>query len=150
MSGLYKAKVRADITTEDPTWKNNILNTKFFHPYLTYNARIDKDFTGTFSLTFSQDKLYIHHSRYLKDIILLGANNTDVRVNELDNEITGNAGNNTVYFNSIKANYTISSSGSQTVVRQTTSANNVNDGKNTLLNIERLHFQSVGCAIADC
>ena len=49
MWGIYVAKTRNEIFLEDPVG-GEIMNNKFFHPYLTYNARIDSSFIGIFSL----------------------------------------------------------------------------------------------------
>ncbi len=136
MWGMYIAKTRAEIATEDPMGYA-LMTNKFFHPYLTYNARIDAGFNGNFSLKFDAAKPYTHHSRYLKDITLLGSNNNTVTVNELDNNITGNAGVNTVIFSGASTEYTINTSGGVTTVRDNTGNR---DGANTLSNIEKLQF----------
>ena len=136
MWGLYLPKTRAEIQTEDPEGQN-LLNNKFFHPHLTYNARIDSTFTGTFSLKYDNSIKYSHHSRYLKDITLLGSLNTNVRVNELDNDITGNKGSNIVIFSGTKNEYTVNTaSGVTTVTDNTTNR----DGTNTLRSIEKIQF----------
>ena len=98
MWGIYVAKTRNEIFLEDPVG-GEIMNNKFFHPYLTYNARIDSGFNGIFSLKFDSSKPYTNHSQYLKDITLLGNNDTSVYINQLDNNIIGNKGTNTVIFN---------------------------------------------------
>ena len=54
MWGGYIAKTREDILVKD-TQGAELMNNKFFHPYLTYNARIDESFTGEFSLKFNAD-----------------------------------------------------------------------------------------------
>ncbi|WP_411029776.1 hypothetical protein [Spongiimicrobium sp. 3-5] len=136
MHGLYVSKVRDEIKDEDPM-AYELMDNKFFHPYLTYNARIDGEFEGTFSLRFSGSIPYSHHSRYLKDITLLGSKNTNVRVNELNNDITGNEGANTVIFSGNFQEYTVHSDGGVTTV-----ADNIanRDGENVLRNIEKLQF----------
>lgn len=141
MSGLYVAKTRANIPTSDPTGQTNIVNNGsqqiFFHSYLTYNARIDASLNGNFSLKFDSSKPYTNCSRYLKDVTLLGSNDNTVTVNELDNNITGNSGSNTVLFSGASSEYTISTSGGVTTVTDNT-ANR--DGVNTLTNIEKVQF----------
>ncbi len=97
MWGIYVGKTREDMQIDDPMGYD-LMTNKFFHPYLTYNARIDASLDGNFSLKFDASKPYTHHSRYLKDVTLLGNNNNTVTVNESDNNITGNAGINTVIF----------------------------------------------------
>jgi len=135
MWGGYTAKNRDEVITEDPD--GNTLITDFLHPYLTYNARIDASLDGNFSLKFDATKPYTHHSRYLKDITLTGSHNNSVTVNELDNDITGNAGSNTIIFSGIKADYTITTNNGETVV-----IDNVKnrDGLNTLRKVEKLQF----------
>lgn len=136
MWGLYVAKTRDQFETRDPM-AYELMNNKFFHPYLTYNARIDKDFKGTFSLMFDKSVPYTHHARYLKDITLLGNNNTSVHVNELDNDITGNKGTNTVIFSGNSEEYTIQTEAGVTTVKDNIAAR---DGQNVLRNIEKLQF----------
>lgn len=95
-----------DMQTDDPMGYA-LMNNKFFHPYLTYDAHIDASLNGNFSLKFDASKPYTHHSKYLKDVTLLGSNNNTVTVNELDNKIVGNSGTNTVIFSGASTEYTI-------------------------------------------
>jgi len=136
MWGLYVAKTRSEIITEDPTGQG-LLNNKFFHPYITYNARIDSNFSGTFSLKYDAGIKYSNHSRYLKDITLLGANNTNVHVNELDNDITGNIGSNTIIFDGNYSEYSVNTTSEVTTVTDNTANRN---GSNILINVEKLQF----------
>ncbi|WP_299159243.1 hypothetical protein [uncultured Tenacibaculum sp.] len=136
MWGGYVAKDRNEIANEDPQGAA-LMDNKFFHPYLTYNARIDTTFEGIFSLKFDQSIPYTNHSRYLKDITLLGAKNTNVRVNELDNDITGNEGVNTVLFSGNNSEYTITTASGVTTVTDNTADR---DGVNTLRSIEKAQF----------
>lgn len=138
MWGMYVGKTRDDVKTDDPMGYA-VMDKKFFHPYITYNARIDPGFSGTFSLSFNPGSgySYTHHSRYLKDITLLGKNHVRVKVNEMDNDITGNAGTNTVIFSGKKADYTISTTNGVTVVSD---SNSGRDGSNTLRKVEKLQF----------
>lgn len=136
MWGIYIAKTREEILSEDPIGYD-VLNNKFFHPYLTYNARIDSSFTGTFHLRYNDFAPYSNHSQYLKDISLLGSNNTDVQVNELDNNITGNNGINTVVFLGNYSDYTIENINNIVVVSDNTPDR---DGSNTLSQIEKIKF----------
>ncbi|PID80666.1 hypothetical protein CSA17_04935 [bacterium DOLJORAL78_65_58] len=135
MWGLYVAKTREEIPTEDPL--GAALTSKFFHPYLTYNARIDADFEGVFSLRFASDLPYTHHAQYLKDVTLTGSHDSGVRVNQLDNRITGNSGSNTVVFSGDSSEYTVQRDGDEVVVTDNTSDR---DGVNTLVGIEKLEF----------
>ena len=138
MWGLYVAKDRASIVTQDPTGQT-LLDNKFFHPYLTYNARIDQTFSGTFSLIFDASLPYTHHSQYLKDVTLTGENDSNVTVNELDNDITGNNGVNTVIFTGPSFEYSIENNGASVVV---TDYQDDRDGTNTLKMIEKLQFSN--------
>ncbi len=135
MWGLYVAKTREEIPTEDP--QGAALPSKFFHPYLTYDARIDADFEGVFSLRFTSDLPYTHHAQYLKDVTLTGSRDSGVRVNQLDNRITGNSGSNTVVFSGDSSEYTVRRDGDEVVVTDNTSGR---DGVNTLVGIEKLEF----------
>ncbi|WP_036196357.1 hypothetical protein [Maribacter antarcticus] len=136
MGGLYVAKVRDAIKTKD-AMAYELMNNKFFHPYITYNARIDSEFKGVFSLKFDESIPYTHHARYLKDITLLGNNDTNVLVNQLDNDITGNEGINTVFFPGNSYEYEILTKAGMTTVKDNTQTRN---GQNTLRNIEKLQF----------
>lgn len=135
MWGIYSAKNRQAIKTKDS--KGYQLMTKFFHPYLTYNARIDPDFDGVFSLKFNTNKPYTNHSRYLRNITLLGHNPVNVIVNELDNNISGNLANNTVVFSGKLSEYNIRQYSDYTIV---TDKQPNRDGNNKLIGIERLQF----------
>ena len=136
MWGIYVAKTRNEIFLEDPVG-GEIMNNKFFHPYLTYNARIDSSFIGIFSLKFDSSKPYTNHSQYLRDITLLGNNDTAVYINQLDNNITGNKGTNTVIFNGNSSEYTIDITDIETSVTDKVSNR---DGINILKGIEKIKF----------
>ena len=136
MWGIYVAKTRNEIFLEDPVG-GEIMNNKFFHPYLTYNARIDSSFIGIFSLKFDSSKAYTNHSQYLKDITLLGNNDTSVYINQLDNNITGNKGTNTVIFNGNSSEYIIDITDIETSVTDKVSNR---DGINILKGIEKIKF----------
>ena len=136
MWGIYVAKTRNEIFLEDPIG-GEIMNNKFFHPYLTYNARIDSGFNGIFSLKFDSLKPYTNHSQYLKDITLLGNNDTAVYINQLDNNITGNKGTNTVIFNGNSSEYIIDITDIETSVTDKVSNR---DGINILKGIEKIKF----------
>ena len=137
MWGIYVAKTRDEILTEDPIGAE-IMNNKFFHPHLTYNARIDSSFNGNFSLRFDSSKPYTNHSQYLKDITLLGSNDISVSINQLDNTITGNEGINTVIFSGNSSEYIINISDNKASVIDKISDR---DGINILQNIEKLEFK---------
>jgi len=136
MNGLYVAKVRSDITQEDPQGAT-LLDNKFFHSYLTYNARIDESFTGDFSLAFNPVIKYSHHSQYLKDITLTGTNDSNVIVNQLDNNITGNTGINTVTFSGSSAEYSTTKENDVVTVKD---MQDNRDGTNILTAVEKIKF----------
>ncbi len=136
MWGGYISKTRDEISNEDPVGAE-LMNNKFFHPYLTYNARIDADFDGTFVLRYDADLTYTSHSQYLKDITLTGTNDSNVKVNNYDNDITGNSGINTVIFSGESSEYTITKTDSTVTIVDTISNR---DGNNTLRNIEKIEF----------
>lgn len=136
MWGIYVAKSRADMQTDDPMGYA-LMENKFFQPYITYNARIDAALTGNFSLKFDTAKPYTNHSRYLKDITLLGSNPITVTVNELNNDITGNTGTNTVIFSGQSSEYVVSRTANVVTVNDTVPNR---DGNNSLRNVERLKF----------
>ena len=136
MWGIYVAKTRNEIFLEDPVG-GEIMNNKFFHPYLTYNARIDSSFNGVFSLKFHSLKPYTNHSQYLKDITLLGNNDTSVYINQLDNNIIGNKGANTVIFNGNSSEYIIDITDIEISVTDKVSDR---DGLNILKEIEKIKF----------
>ena len=136
MWGIYVAKTRNEIFLEDPVG-GELMNNKFFHPYLTYNARIDSSFNGIFSLKFDSLKPYTNHSQYLKDITLLGNNDTSVYINQLDNNITGNKGTNTVIFNGNSSEYIIDITDIEISVTDKVSNR---DGVNILKEIEKIKF----------
>lgn len=145
MWGGYIAKTRADITAKDPAGAA-LMNKQFFHPYLTYNARIAASFNGDFSLKFDPALAYTHHSQYLKDITLTGNNASNVIVNQLNNHITGNKADNAVRFSGNSSEYQISK-GKDAVVVSDMQDNR--DGKNTLVAIERLVFTNATLLTAE-
>ena len=141
----YVAKTRADIVSKDSEGAE-LMNNKFFHPYLTYNARIDQSFTGDFSLKYDQALPYTHHSQYLKDITLTGNNASNVVVNGFDNDITGNDAENSVKFSGNSSEYQLSRDGDKVIVED---MQDNRDGKNTLANIEILVFSNANMNTTD-
>ncbi len=136
MWGMYIAKTRSDMPSKDPQGAA-IMANQFFHPYLTYNARIDESFTGDFSLTFNSSLSYTHHAQYLKDVTLTGSKNSNVVVNQFDNNITGNSGVNTVIFAGQTSQYQITNINGAVKVQD---LQDDRDGLNTLTDIEKLKF----------
>ncbi|WP_298444141.1 hypothetical protein [uncultured Ferrimonas sp.] len=137
MWGLYYGKTREQLPQSDPQgWA--LMQAKLFHPYLTYNARIDASFSGDFSLRFDASKPYTHHAQYLQDITLTGSNPVNVVVNQRNNHISGNDGSNTVLFSGSSAQYQwqTDSNGVTTVEDMVDNR----DGVNRLQAIEQLGF----------
>ena len=136
MWGAYVSKIRDDMPTTDPEGAA-LMDNKFFHPYLTYNARIDESFTGDFSLKFAESLSYTYHAQYLKDVTLTGTNDSNVIVNQLNNNITGNSGINKVIFSGQSAHYQITNENGEVKVQD---LQDNRDGTNTLDAIEKLQF----------
>ena len=67
----------------------------------------------------------------------MGSKDTNVKVNELDNDITGNEGMNAVVFSGNADEYEINTSENTTNVVDTISDR---DGNNLLRNVEQLQF----------
>mgnify|MGYP000698503216 CR=1 FL=1 len=137
MWGGYIAKTRSDIIDKDPEGAS-LMDNKFFHSYLTYNARIDESFSGDFSLRLDQSKPYTYHAQYLKDVTLTGDKDSNIIVNAMDNFLTGNSGNNTVIFSGDSSEYSITLSSNQVVVED---LQDNRDGKNTIAGVEILKFK---------
>lgn len=135
MWGLYVGKDRADTAKDDPT--GTAVVKQFFSPVITYNARLEESFNGVFSLTFDSNLPYTHHSQYLKDVTLTGSNTSGVRVNQFNNDITGNDAENTVHFTGSSSEYSISVKGSIVTVKD---LQDNRDATNTLKGIEKLKF----------
>lgn len=87
---------------------------------------------------FDAKKPYTHHSRYLKDVTLTGFNNANVVVNELNNTIIGNSGDNAVIFSGEEAYYIVEKNqgGWHTI----TDYRENGDGIVKVKNIEKLKF----------
>lgn len=136
MGGIYVAGTRAGIQEKDVSGFK-LMDRGFMHPYLTYTARVDEGFRGVFSLRFREDLPYTHHARYLKNIQFLGSNDTELVVNELDNEVTGNAGRNVVRFSGARKDYEVISEQDQVIV---VDQRQDGDGRNLLKNVEALQF----------
>ncbi len=142
--GGYVAKSRAEIAEKDPM--GYAIMEKFFSPYLTFNARIDSRFEGTFSLSLDPDLPYTHKSQYLVNATLTGEGNSNLTGNDQDNRLSGNSGRNvldgrggidTAVFAGASAEYKIVESDDGIVVEDRVSER---DGSVTLRNIEELQF----------
>ena len=136
MWDMYIAKTRADLATKDPQGAA-LMDNKFFHPYLTYNARIDSSFEGDFSLKFNSSLPYTYHSQYLKDITLTGSNESNIVFNQFNNNITGNSAANTAIFSGPSSEYQVTFENGQVTVQD---LQDNRDGLNILVGIEQLKF----------
>ena len=140
MWGLYVAQTRDDILSKDP--QGAALMSSFFSPYLTYNAYLDPNLNGDFSMTFDPSTPYTHKSQYLLHATLSGSNHANLSGNDQNNQLGGNSGNNRLdgrdgldiatYPNPFSS-YTITQNGDGTLTV-------VGDGTDTLINIEQIQF----------
>ncbi len=133
--GEYTPTTRANLQSIDPTGYG--LVEKFHLPYLNWNIQLDNSFTGTFSLSLDAFQSYTLKSQYIKDVTLTGSNNTNLKVNNLDNNLTGNSGTNTVIFSGVYSEYTVNTNNGVTTVTDNISNR---DGVNTLNGIEKIQF----------
>lgn len=155
---LYQPQTRDQIRTMDPMgWAlvGGDSPRKFFSEYVTYDARVDAGYTGTFTTIFDANTQYTHKSQYLVNVTLTGSNSTNLignnqanrlTGNNADNVITGNQGNDTIngglgsdtaVFSGASNEYTITRNGNTVTVVDTV-ANR--DGTDTLKSIELLTF----------
>ncbi len=142
--GGYVAKSREQIAEIDPM--GYAIMEKFFNPYLTFNARIDSRFDGTFSLALDPDSPYTHKSQYLVNATLTGDKDSNLSGNDQDNRLSGNSGQNvldgqggidTAVFRGASDEYKIEQSDDGIAVEDSVSGR---DGSVTLRNIEELQF----------
>lgn len=94
MWGLYIAKTRAEIQTEDPM--GYALMPKYFSPYININFDIDPSFSGIFNMNYTASQPYTFKSQYLQHLSLTGNNASGIKGNDLDNNLIGNNANNTL------------------------------------------------------
>lgn len=96
---LYVPQTREEIKKKDPMgWAlvGSDSPRKFFSEYVTYEARIDPAYTGTFTLEFDSSLKYTHKSQYLVNVTLLGGNNINLIGNDQANILRGNTGDNRI------------------------------------------------------
>jgi len=94
MRGIYAAKTRADVETKDPL--GYAVMQAYFQPNLTYMARIDPSFSGTFSLQLDNNQSYTYKSQYLTHARLTGSNDSNLQGNARDNLLAGNSATNNI------------------------------------------------------
>ncbi|WP_210418685.1 hypothetical protein [Aliikangiella coralliicola] len=146
MWGIYIAKVREDVASKDPQGYAAI--QQFFGQTVTYLARIDSGFNGTFMLSFDPAVTpYTHKSQYLVNAQLTGSNDSNLTGNDHDNRLAGNAGTNildgkqgtdTAFFQGNFSEYSTNIVENIITVQDMTSNR---DGVTELRNIERLEFK---------
>jgi hypothetical protein len=145
MWGIYVAKTRDELDSKDPRGKALL---EAFLPKMMhgYEALIDPDFTGEFSLAFDAMQPYTHKSRYYVDATLTGDANSGLYGNDQDNVLRGNRGNNTLrggngqdtaVFTGPRAQYTVRPDGQSVLVQDRMQER---DGTDTLQSIELLRF----------
>ncbi|SHK56436.1 hypothetical protein [Paramaledivibacter caminithermalis] len=152
MWGIYTSKTREDIKKNDPMGYKIV--SEFLPSYITYMARIDAEFSGTFKMYYDEKEPYTHKSKYLKNARLLGNKNTGLVGNSENNILIGNSGDNKidgkegvdiVQFTGASVDYKITKKGNNIIVK-----NNLNrDGIDTLKNIEVIRFTDKDIAVSE-
>ncbi len=94
MWGIYAAKTRDEVRQMDPM--GAALVPAFLSDTVTYMARIDPGFAGTFEMSFDPKQPYTHKSQYLVNARLLGDLPSGLRGNDHDNILMGNAADNLI------------------------------------------------------
>ncbi len=140
MWGIYIAKDREEVSEKDP--RGQRLLEAFLPPMVGYEARLASNFTGTFNMTFDARVPYTHKSQYLVAVTLTGANpasiagnpeNNQLRGNAADNTLDGGEGNDTVVYCRKRAAYTAERDGGTLIIDGP-------DGRDTLHSIEQVYF----------
>lgn len=145
MWGLYIARTRSQLDEHDP--RGRALLESFLPPMMHgYEALIDPEFSGEFTLTYDPARPWTAKSRWYVDARLTGTNSAALVGNDADNVLGGNRGDNrldggagtdTAVFTGLQAEYTVQRSGDTTTVRDSKPDR---DGTDTLVRIERLRF----------
>lgn len=139
-SGYYLYGNRSAVTEGDPAGTE--LLRQFLGDTVEVEAYLDPAFTGTFTLTKSEDAPYSNKSQYLRGARLTGTNPSGIVGNSLDNTVRGNSadntldggdGNDTAIYCNAASQYTVTNDGSSTTVSGP-------DGTDVLINIETIHF----------
>ncbi len=143
MWGIYSSKTRDEIQSNDPMGAQ--LMKDFLSPDLTYMARIDPNFTGTFKMEYDASAAYTHKSQYLTNARLLGNSDSGLSGNARDNVLMGNAGANAidgkggsdvVQYQGVSSAYKVVTANGVTTVTSKTNASDAD----TLTNVETLRF----------
>lgn len=153
MWGIYSAKTRSDIQTQDPL--GYAVMQTFFQPNLSYLARIDANFNGTFSMTFDNNQSYTYKSQYLTHARLTGTNDSNLEGNALDNQLAGNSGSNLIngkegddilLLQGKQAEYSIQKNSNSFLIQDSA---NSRDGLIEIRNIERIKFSDKILSVND-
>ena len=140
MWGIYIAGDRDEISALDP--RGQELLEQFLAPWLTYEVRLDPEFSGTFSLNFDPDEPYTHKTRYMtwvtatgsRDVHLIGnEEDNTLRGNHADNLIDGGLGTDTVVYCDHRDAYVLDEYQGDVAVSGP-------QGEDTLRDVERIHF----------
>ncbi len=93
MWGIYIAKTRDEVYVDDPA--GAALLEAFLSPTMAgYEAVLEPNFSGSFSLVFDEAQPYTHKSRYLVTVRLSGTEDAGIVGNDADNVLMGNSGDN--------------------------------------------------------
>jgi hypothetical protein len=145
MGGVYIAKSRAEVQARDPS--GYAVMQTFFQPNISYMARIDAGFSGTFSLQLDNNQTYTYKSQYLTNARLTGSNDSGLLGNALDNQLAGNSGSNlldgaegsdTLLLAGNFSDYSIQENAGSILIQDST---NNRDGSIEIRNIEVLKFK---------
>lgn len=143
MWGLYIAKDRDEVKKKDPTGYEIIKN--FLPDNITYMARINPEFNGTFKMYYDEQDPYTYKSRYLVNSRLVGDKDNNLIGNKEDNILIGNKGDNkidgkkgidAVQFSGVSTEYNITNIDGKITVKDKKNR----DGEDVLVNIEILRF----------
>ncbi len=142
---------RDEIQNKDPLGAQ--LMKDFLSPDLTYMARIDPNFTGTFKMAFDASAADTHKSQYLTNARLPGNNDSGLSGNARDNVLMGNAGTNAsdgkggsdvVQYQGVSSDYKIVTANGVITVTSRTKAGDTD----RLTNVENLRFMDKDIKLA--
>jgi hypothetical protein len=94
MWGMYQPKNREEMIIKDPLAYEIV--SSFLSSDLTYMARVNPSFNGTFKIYHDKTEPYSLKSKYLVNIQLTGKNNSNLIGNSKNNILIGNLGNNII------------------------------------------------------
>ena len=142
---LHIAKTREELDRTDPRGRS--LLEDFLPPMMIgYEALIDPEFEGEFTLTHDPTRPWTAKSRWYVDARLTGtkssrlignASNNTLTGNRGDNHIDGGPGTDTAVFIGPRADYEITATDQGVIVADSVQNR---DGSDTLVSIERIRF----------